>query len=245
MFRGISTLLLLAGCLFGGSAARAATVQIRDAVGGETSFGVSTPPGGFYLLGTGSRPLGTYTGMQFVALPSGAFDFEADWDDDGNFEQLLTYCLEPIQAMQVGINPPDSTGLTYTIEPLSSVVNLTASERDYIERLWANAFADSLTSRVKAAAFQAMLWEFWVDGSFNLAAGNFVLDNTHAHTQQVIAQVATWANELFNLGNWTQSTPLNVLTHPSSQDILVPVPEPATMALMAMGALAFVRRRSM
>lgn len=218
------------------------TVQIRDAVTGESEDGV---PPGFFLTGTGSHISATNGIDEFFRdLHAGTFDFEIDYNMGGGWQSLLTYCPELNQQIGFGVHTPDNTavGLPYQIVPLSSFSGYSASERDALEILWANAFADSTTSRIKAAAFQSLTWELANDSSFDLSTGNFKLDSADPHTSAVLSQANAWYTNIQN-GTWTSHTELQLLTNPDSQDFLLPVPEPATLSMLLLGCGALMRRR--
>ncbi len=147
------------------------TVQVRDAVGGENEDGV---PPGFFLTDTGGLTSGT-NGLDefFRELHTGTYDFELDSGLGGGWQDFLTYCIELNQQIGFGINTEDNAGgLPYQLTSLSSFGGVTPADENALEILWANAFADSTTSRVKAAAFQTLTWELVNDGSVDLMAGS-------------------------------------------------------------------------
>ena len=217
------------------------TVQVRDAVGGESEDGT---PGGFFLTGTGGLTSGT-NGLDefFRELHTGTYDFELDFGLGGGWQDFVTYCLELNQQIGFGINTEDNAnGLPYQLTSLGSFGGFTAADENVLEILWANAFADSTTSRVKAAAFQTLAWELVHDGSIDLMAGNFMLDENDPHAANVLAQANAWYDNIES-GAWTTRTDLMLLTSPDSQDFIIPIPEPATLSLLLLGAGAVVRRR--
>lgn len=223
------------------SSAQAGIYRVRDAVGGENVLGQSDA---FYLVGTGISPSGTVFGSPLVNLPMGTLDFEIDYTGTGlNFQQFRTYCLEPTQEIEFDDNPPDTNGVEYAPQALTTTPGLSALEASRLEILWANAFADSQTSNVKAGAFQIIIWELVRDDDFNLTAGLTRLSTTNALSMQITAQANTWWNNIIG-GTWTNSTPLMALTSPSSQDLIVPVPTPGAAALGVVGLAMFgIRRR--
>jgi hypothetical protein len=240
-FAGCFILTLAALACFPGKL-NAQTVQVRDAVGGENEDGV---PDGFFLTGTGSITRGT-NGLDefFRDLHTGTYDLQLDFGLGGGWEDFLTYCLELNQQIGFGINTEDNAvGLPYQLTSLSSFSGLTSAEVDALELLWGNAFIDSTTSRVKAAAFQTLAWELVNDSAVDLQSGNFMLDENDPHTANVLAQANAWYDNIEN-GTWTTRTELMLLTHPDSQDMLIPIPEPATLSLLMVGAGLIARRRA-
>ena len=216
---------------------RAMTVQVRDAVGGESATG---EPGWYFLTGTGSISSGTISNGSFGALRGGTYAFDVDFG--AGWESLLTYCLEPDAEIGFGMNSGEAVGLPYELTTLDQFAGLTSADENYLEILWANAFADSQTSREKAAAFQMIVWEVVRDGDFDLGVGSFRLNGGDVFTAGVLSQAQQWINNIDG-GQWTSRTDLHLLTNPDSQDYLTPVPEPATLSLIALGALVSMRRR--
>lgn len=223
------------------SSAEAGVYKVRDAVGGESVPGRLDA---FYLAGTGSSPSGTNFGSPLVNLPMGTFDFEIDFTGSGSsFEQFRTYCLEPTQELSFHDNPTDDEGALYGTDTLmSSAPGMTALEASRIEILWANAFSDSMTSNIKAGAFQIIIWELIRDNTFDLNAGLTRLSTSNATSIAITAQANMWWANIIG-GTWTDSQPLLALTSPDSQDLIIPVPTPGAVVLGAMGVMAAGSRR--
>ncbi len=221
------------------SSVRAATVQVRDAVGGESATG---EPGWFFLTGTGSLTNGTINGSAFGDLRGGTYDFEADYG--AGWEALLTYCLQPDEGIGFGLNSGTAVGLPYELTTLDQFPGITPDDERFLEILWSNAFADSFSVRARAAAFQMLVWEVVRDGIVDLRAGTFQLNGAaDAFSAEVLAIAEQWIGNIEG-GPWTTRTDLMLLTHPESQDFLTPIPEPATLSLIVIGAgLALNRRK--
>lgn len=211
-------------------------VQVRDAAGGE-SFGF-TP--GLYAVPTASVLESSINGEAPVQVFTGTFAFEADYGT--GFVPLMTYCLDVEQTVQFQIIEKDTQGLTYKLGPLDSLSALTATEVQQLQLLWANAFDDSMVSDVASAAFQAIIWELIGDDTLDLSSGAFALNVADPFSQDVLQAAQPWVDALVT-NSWTQTVPLFVLSHPTSQDLLTTIPEPTTASAIALLGLAVIRRR--
>lgn len=221
------------------SAAEASLIFVRDALGGEQANG---DPGGPLLTGTGSIIIGDIgNDDMYDPLFVGTYALEADYGF--GFEPLITYCAEAGQDLLFGDNPPDSTGVAYQSDALTNGHGLTSVEADYVQVLWSNAFAQSQTSAMFAAAFQSVVWELTQDDTFDFSIGNFRLSPFDTYTASVQSTAQSWMDNITN-ETWTSSTPLMILTHEGSQDFFTPViPAPAASAVLLGGLWSLQRRR--
>jgi hypothetical protein len=213
-----------------------APIYIRDnPAGGVTSSGT---PGGVFLFPTQSRPDGTTTGGALQDSPVGVFDLETSLTGFAPWESLYTFCLEPQQSV-------DGLPAAYTPAGLTGYQTLTATDIDWLERLWAAQFATTLTDSVNAAAFQFIIWELVVDTTVNLSADAVQL----AGSEAAFALANLWITQLQG-GVWTERTTLTALLSSTSQDFLipgdppgdVPVPEPASLVMVGTGLAAVAAR---
>lgn len=229
-------------------AAAPAAVIVRDAPGGETASG-GVP--GLYTAGTGGNIIATLIDDPFFADPAiGQFDFQADYGLGRGFEPLATYCISPLKTTEIPLFEDNPAGLDgFSLIALADQPGLTAQEVGYVQALWFHAFAGSAVDKLHAAAFQLILWELAIDdglSALSLTSGAVRVDLSDPFTASVAALANTYIDNLTGAEPvWSQQTPLFVLTHPTSQEILTTVPEPAALALVALGSLgALMRRRA-
>ena len=230
---GAAAIVLMAAA----SSASADFVQLRDAPGGEHANGF---PGGPLLVGTGSTLNGTFSNGSDGPMYVGTWDLEADFG--GGFQSLITYCIEPNAPITFGFHPDDLVGVQYETAPIANA-DFTATEAAHLGILWANAFADSLTSALKSAAFQSILWEWSEDDSVDLVNGNFRLNPASDYSDDVRAQAQIWVDNITS-GTWTSSIELTRLTNDESQDYVFSViPSPGALALLGLSGLVGCGRR--
>lgn len=108
--------------------------------------------------------------------------------------------------------------------------HISAGELLALQRLIGAYPVSSLTTRQQAAAFQAAVWEIVNESGsvYNVTAGNFRaggrLDTALAN--QMLAASASYQGPL---------PLLKALTSPCAQDMLVVIPEPATLTILGAG----------
>lgn len=141
-----------------------------------------------------------------------------------------TYCVELTQPLGTG---------QVTEVPAEDVLNNSGA----IHMLY-EMYNDQVSSNVEAAALQVAIWELlYEDGTdFDAASGDF-------RAWTVDYDIITTANSLLALvpdPTFFPENELIVLSSPCRQDVIIsgpPVPEPGTMAMLALGGVALLRRK--
>ncbi len=213
-----AALPLLAGGAF------ASPVQIRDGNGGTVFNG-----------GPGSVNLTIVVDGVSQGVAAGAFALQFRPGASGPWLDFLTYCLEPDEWLGIpGNGTPVSGELVGRLADTAEY----AARAEALSRLYGTWFAHSLTSATRSAAFQVAVWEVAYDVGRDLAAGAFRLSDTNG----VRTQALTYLDE----SQWKAPAEVGVILRVGNQDLLVQVPEPAALALLALGllGLAVARRRA-
>lgn len=158
----------------------------------------------------------------------------AQYDGGAFFD---AYCVE----FQYTNNIP----VSYAATP-SSPLLLTNGAR--VAKLY-NKYSGLVTSQKKGAALQAVIWDVLYDGGDGLSSGNFkVLGGTNTEFTNFAA--LAFGDSL--IGVSSDATYYAADTHGKNNNLYqgligpatpAPVPEPATMAVLGLGVLGFLRRR--
>lgn len=112
-----------------------------------------------------------------------------------------------------------------------------------LQRLWGNFFA-SVSNTTTSAAFQLAQWELTFDDDVSLVnqPGAKMWVNA-GDASAASAQAQLWLDAI-RTDAVTAEQPLLLLRRDGKQDLVTPVPEPATLAAMGIGIATLLRRRS-
>jgi hypothetical protein len=205
-------------------AANAIPIEVRDGNGGNVFNG-----------GPGAQGVTIYVSGTTKGVNAGAFALQYKFVGGSTWTDFLTYCLEPDETLDISGLTPKSGNF---IPDINATAEYAASATS-IENLYNTWFLDSLGNSTKSAAFQVALWELAYDTGSNLSAGLFRLTAAPA-------AVTTQANTYLNSSLWTTGPDVGVILRVGNQDLLLRVPEPATLGLLGASliGLGFIRRRN-
>lgn len=154
--------------------------------------------------------------------------FTGEW----NSQSIIFWCIELTQNFGFGNN---YTG--YVASPEINDATMTN-----LGKLFNQAYGDALQDPQHSAAFQLAIWEIVYDGgNLNVNGGAF---NVLSGNSSTVALAQSW---LSNLGQYTDTYHLVLLRSPTNQDFVTfgrtfsfEVPEPGSLALIALALLAMV-----
>ncbi|MGA2266094.1 MAG: PEP-CTERM sorting domain-containing protein [Phycisphaerae bacterium] len=225
MKKGQVLLLGLVVCFAVGSASAAILGTATASLTGEFTDGTITLGGvrdvtgygGFYML---NKTAGTGQG---TLIPNG---------------QIYAVCIDLPQ------NSIDSS-YTYDVRmpdeaPITTVPPMGAARAAQLSELWGRYFSQAASDPQKAEAFSAAVWEI----VFETDAARDVTSGAGFYCTGLAPGMDTLANSwLASLNGTGPMADLRALTSCDYQDFVTVIPEPATLSLLGLGALAMLRRR--
>ncbi|RIK64561.1 MAG: hypothetical protein DCC65_14125 [Planctomycetota bacterium] len=159
-------------------------------------------------------------------------------------------CVEIGEPLQLPNNNAHATvthllNATTNAGGISGPVTFDAQRNERAEKLW-GAFLAGVGNQLQAAAFQLALWEISFDDDMTLAGPGTPFYVGAAQFQPGITDLAeSWLSQIFSddATDLLPETRLLLLSAPGVQDVVTPVPEPATAGLVLLaGALSAARR---
>lgn len=208
-----------------------------------TDFVFGSPPAGVTMTGTSGSPSYDGAAGEFAGTLGDAAAASADpalrfgLTEAASTTSFVAWCAELTQSFSFGV-PYD-----YTLVSGSSYFG--AQRAGDLSRLF-TAAQGFVVNTATSSAMQAGIWEIIYEhgtGGYDLTGGTFSGTGGDAATQTAFGVVNGF---LKNLGSYSASYQIDVLTNGVTQDFLVPtIPEPETWAMLlaGLGAVGLLRRR--
>lgn len=227
--------LIVAGMIVTAGAANAGTlIATYNYELGVTNVKFNTDlPGG-----VGPRDQGT---TRFHGVRTGGTDTLVPND-------FRAYCVEIGETLGEGGQTHNYVtnllGSTTTGGGISGPVTFDATRTANLQKLWGNFYGSIGGNAALSAAFQLAQWEITFDNDMTLVSQTGAKMWVEvADAQAGITDVAQGWLDAITGGTAVNQQQLALISSENLQDLVTPVPEPATFAVMGLGLLAALKRR--
>jgi len=185
-----------------------------------------------YITGAGLNNLNGYTGIYSFTITSstGAGAYVPNWGFCSDLTQGTVTGWADVIALQDG--------------PLPSAYGtpMGVTKANYIRELWGRFFNPAWATGVDkqgAEAFGTAVWEiiYETDSTWDVTAGT----GFKASGIEQAANANSWLSQL-NQDSQYFANNLVLISSSAGQDFLVQIPEPMTICLLGLGALAMIRK---
>ena len=191
----------------------------------------------------------------------GVYEIEVDLNDDKGPFSVRSFCIDLVQDVSAGWQPYDVTALHLApVDGGSPYSPMGVPKANSIRELWGEHYAEVGNDPIKAAAFQAALWEIIYENDgvqtpnpWDLTSGRLAVPNSPLVSAQANAWLADVGDQVQTL-NTTLLALTNYTTEDRFQDYVYDpdgpgheVPEPITVVSVMAGVCglgAYLRKRT-
>lgn len=206
----------------------------------------------YSIIGGIGNPNFTYAGNAYSPGGGMAYGVRTGGTDTTVPANFFAVCVEVGEPLNVPANNTHPNvvpliGSSTNGGGITGPVLFGSARTKALQKLWGSYFGAASGGGAPAYAFQLAQWEITFDNALDLTTlpgpGNMFVSG--GQFQAGITDVAeTWLTAIRNdVSDAMPQTPLLLLTGPGVQDLVTPVPEPATLIAVAAGLGAVLRRR--